>query len=77
MNEVESLFSQKKCDEILYIESDFSKKELYKIWEIARIFGIRYRYITNTFDVTRSNTSLSLINEIAVIEINNTPLNDW
>jgi lipopolysaccharide/colanic/teichoic acid biosynthesis glycosyltransferase len=77
MQEIEKLFSEKNCDEILYIESDFTKKELYKIWELARIFGIRYRYITNTFDVTRSNTTLSLINEIAVIEIKNTPLDNW
>ncbi len=77
MEEIEKLFSEKNCDEILYIESDFTKKELYKIWELARIFGIRYRYITNTFDVTRSNTTLSLINEIAVIEIKNTPLDNW
>lgn len=66
-----------KCDEILYIDSDFSKKELYQIWEHARIFWIRYRYVTNNFDVTKTNTSLSLINRTPVIEIENTPLDNW
>jgi len=69
--------SQHKCDEILYIDSDFTKKELYKIWEYARIYWIRYRYITNNFDVTKTNTSLSLINRTPVIEIENTPLDNW
>jgi len=74
---IEKLFSHKKCDEILYIESDFSKKELLNIWELARIYAIRYRYITNTFDVTKTNTTLSLINTIPVIEIKHTPLDNW
>ena len=71
------LFEEKKCDEILYIDSDFSKKELIELWELSRIFGIRYRYITNSFDITKTNTTLSLINKIPVIEIKNTPLDNW
>ena len=39
-------FENKKCDEILYIDSDFNKKELFELWELSRIFWIRYRYIT-------------------------------
>lgn len=69
--------SKYTCDEILYIDSDFSKKDLYKIWENSRIYGIRYRYVTNNFDVTKTNTSLSLINRTPVIEIENTPLDNW
>ncbi|MDR0772461.1 MAG: hypothetical protein LBF15_05605 [Candidatus Peribacteria bacterium] len=38
---------------------------------------MRYRYITNSFDITKTNTSLSLINNIPVIEINNTSLDNW
>lgn len=72
-----SYISQYKCNEILYIDSDFSKKDLYKIWEYSRIYGIRYRYVTNNFDVTKTNTSLSLINRTPVIEIENTPLDNW
>lgn len=64
-------------DEILLIDSDFSKKELYEIWDESRIFGIRYRYITNYFDITSANTTLSLINSIPVIEIKNTSLENW
>ncbi len=65
---------QLKLDEILYIDSDYNTDELYQIWEYSKIFGIKYRYITNNFDVTKTNTTLSLINKIPVIEIKNTAL---
>ena len=64
------------CDEIIYIESDFSKKQLYTIWDLSKVFWVRYRYITNSFDITKTNTSLSLINSIPVIEFKNTLLLD-
>ena len=38
IKEIEILTSQHQCDEILYIDSDFSKKELYKIWEFSKIY---------------------------------------
>lgn len=77
LKELEALISQHECDEILYIDSNFSKNELYRIWELSRIYGVRYRYITNNFDVTKTNTSISLINKTPVIEIENTPLENW
>lgn len=77
IEKLEKLFENKKCDELLYIDSDYSKKKLFDIWELTRIFWIRYRYITNSFDVTKTNTSLSLINQIPVVEINNTSLDNW
>lgn len=77
IKDVQALFEEKKCDEILFIDSDFSKKELFQLWELSKIFWIRYRYLTNNFDITKSNTSLSLIHSIPVIEIENTSLNNW
>jgi len=77
IDKLKKLFESKKCDEVLYIDSDFSKNELHNLWELTRIFWVRYRYITNSFDVTKTNTSLSLINKIPVIEINNTSLDSW
>lgn len=77
IDEIKSLFEKKKCDEILNIDSDFDKKELLELWELTRTFWVRYRYITNSFDVTKTNTTLSLINNIPVIEINTTSLNNW
>lgn len=77
---IKDLFSRIQkwdVDEILLIDSDFSKKELYEIWDESRIFWIRYRYITNYFDITSSNTTLSLINSIPVIEIKSTQLENW
>ena len=72
-----SLIENKKIDEIIYIDSDFTKQEKFEIWELTRIFWVRYRYLTNSFDITKTNTELSLINEIPVIEIKSTPLSWW
>ena len=77
IEKIQKLLEKKKCDEVLYIDSDFSKKELFVLWELTRIFWTRYRYITNSFDITKTNTTLSLINNIPVIEIKNTPLDNW
>lgn len=77
LKNIQKIFEEKKCDEILYIDSDFSKKDLMKLWELSKIFWIRYRYLTNNFDITKSNTSLWLIHNIAVIEIENTSLSSW
>lgn len=77
LEKIKLLFEKKKVDEVLYIDSDYNKKDLHELWELTRIFGIRYRYITNSFDVTKTNTTLSLINKIPVIEINNTSLDNW
>lgn len=77
IEKIEELISGHLCDEILYIDSDFSKNDLYKIWELSKIYWVRYRYVSNNFDVTKTNTSLSLINQTPVIEIQNTPLENW
>lgn len=71
------IIKNRLIDEILYIDSDFLQKDLYNIWDFSRIYAIRYRYITNSFDVTKTNTSISLLNKIPVIEINNTSLDAW
>ena len=77
MKDLRKILEKNKCDEILYIDSGFSKKELFEIWELCKIYGVRYRYITNSFDITQTNTTLSLINRTPVIEIKNTPLENW
>lgn len=67
----------KWVDEVLFIDSDFNNEELFKIWEYCKIYWIRYRYITNLFDITRLNTELTLINNIPVIDIKNIALDNW
>lgn len=77
VDDVKKIFEKKECDEILYIDSDFWKKDLFWLWDLSRIFWIRYRYITNSFDITKTNTVLTMINKIPVIEITNTSLENW
>jgi len=67
----------RKIDEIIYVDSDFSKEELYELWELTRIFNVRYRYLTNNFDITKTNADLSLINEIPVMELKSSSLSGW
>jgi len=75
--DIYKVFQDNKVDEILFINSDFTDNSLYNIWDISRIYGIRYRYITNLFDITKTNTIISLINKIPVVEISPTPLDAW
>ena len=77
IDDLQKLLEKNKCDEVLYIDSDYTKKELLQLWELSRIFWLRYRYITNSFDITKTNTTLWLIHNIPVIELENTSLNNW
>ena len=74
--EIKKILEKNKCDEVLYIESDFNNKDLFDIWDLSKVFWVRYRYITNSFDITKTNTTLSLINSIPVIEFKSTALLD-
>jgi len=71
------ILTKKNIDEILFIDSDFTSEELYFIWDVSRIYGVRYRYLTNSFDVTKTNTTLSLISKIPALEIKITALSSW
>lgn len=64
-------------DEILLVQSDFSKEEIQEIFEFARIYGVRYRYIANFFETTKINTEISFLGKIPVIEIRNIGLTPW
>jgi len=77
IEKLRKLIEKRKIDEIIYIDSNLSEKEKFEIWELTRIFWVRYRYLANSFDITKSNTELSLINEVPVLEIKSTPLQWW
>lgn len=77
IEELKNLMKNRLIDEVILLDSNFTKKELYEIWDYSRIYGIRYRYVTNNFDVTKTNTEVSLLHEIPLIEIKNTPLDAW
>lgn len=71
------LIEKRKIDELLYVNSHYTKEELNNIWELSRVFGIKYRYIANNFDLAKTNTTMSLINDIPALEIKNTTLSGW
>lgn len=58
-------------DEILIVQNDFTREETQEIFEYARIYGIRYCYVANSFDTTKINTEISFFGKIPVIEIKN------
>lgn len=64
-------------DEILVVQSDFTTEEIQEIFEYARIYGVRYRYIANSFETTKINTEISFLGKIPVIEIKNIGLTPW
>jgi len=77
LEELKNLMKNREIDEVILLDSSFTKKELYEIWDYSRIYWIRYRYVTNNFDVTKTNTEVSLLHEIPLVEIKNTPLDAW
>ncbi|NCP76588.1 hypothetical protein GW830_00365 [bacterium] len=59
------------------MQSDFTREEMQEIFEYARIYGVRYRYIANSFETTKINTEISFLGKIPVIEIKNIGLTPW
>jgi hypothetical protein len=68
------LLEKRKIDEILYVDSDFDEEEKFEIYEYSKIYGVRYRYVTNYFDVTKTNTEVSLLNKLTLMEIKSSKL---
>lgn len=64
-------------DEILIVQNDFTREETQEMFEYAQIYGIRYRYIANSFETMKVNTEISFLGKIPVIEIRNIGLTPW
>lgn len=74
---LKELIKNRKIDEILVINNPYKETEITELWELIRIFWIKYRYIANSFDLAKSNTTMSLVNDIPALEIKNTSLSEW
>jgi exopolysaccharide biosynthesis polyprenyl glycosylphosphotransferase len=72
-----SAIQSHQIDEILVVQNDFTREEIQEIFEFARIYGLRYRYIANSFETTKINTEISFLGKIPVIEIRNIGLTPW
>jgi exopolysaccharide biosynthesis polyprenyl glycosylphosphotransferase len=77
VQQVISVLQKHQIDEILVVQNDFSAEEIQEIFEYARIYGVRYRYIANSFETTKMNTEISFLGKIPVIEIKNIGLTPW
>ncbi|MFA6091241.1 MAG: sugar transferase [Candidatus Gracilibacteria bacterium] len=77
IQEIISAIQKYAIDEILIVQSDFNREETQEIFEYARIYGVRYRYIANTFETTKINTEISFLGKLPVIEIKNIGLTPW
>lgn len=76
-NRVISFIQSHAIDEILVVQDDFNRDEIQEIFEYARVYGVRYRYVANSFETTKINTEISFLGKIPVIEIKNIWLTPW
>ena len=76
-DEASALIRQGEIDEILSVHTDFSPEEMLEIYEYARIYGVRYRYVTNFFEASRMNTELSFVRKLPCVEIMSIGLRPW
>lgn len=74
---IKELIKDRQLDELLVINSYYNEQRNNELWELVRIFWIKYRYIANSFDLAKSNTVMSLVNDIPALEIKNTTLSEW
>ncbi|MDD2487214.1 MAG: sugar transferase [Candidatus Gracilibacteria bacterium] len=75
--DLKNLIKRGGLDEIYYINSDFSTKQIEEIFEYSRIYGIRYKYLANTFDLIKNNTETLFLGKIPIIEIKSIGLTPW
>jgi exopolysaccharide biosynthesis polyprenyl glycosylphosphotransferase len=64
-------------NELLFISSWFNNEDIEEIFEYSRIYWIRYKYIANSFDISKNNTETSFLNKIPVVEIKSIWLGPW
>ncbi len=77
VKEAISIIQSHTIDELLIVQNDFTREETQELFEYARIYGVRYRYIANSFETAKINTEISFLGKIPVIEIQNMGLSPW
>ena len=71
------MIKKREIDELLYVSNAYKNDELIELWELSRIFWVKYRYLANSFELAKSNTAMTLINGIPALEIKSTSLSGW
>jgi len=74
LEELKQIIKNREINELLYINSNYSNEDIYELWELSMIFWVKYRYMANSFDLAKTNTTMSLVNNYPALEIWNTTL---
>ncbi|MCK9272900.1 exopolysaccharide biosynthesis polyprenyl glycosylphosphotransferase [Candidatus Gracilibacteria bacterium] len=77
IKELKKLIKKGEIDEIILINSDYSSLDLEEIFEYSRIYGVKYKYLSNSFDLIKNNTEVSFLGKIPITEIKSIGLSPW
>ena len=77
IKELKKLIKKWEIDEIILINSDYSSLDLEEIFEYSRIYWVKYKYLSNSFDLIKNNTEVSFLGKIPITEIKSIWLSPW
>lgn len=75
--DVKTIFRKGTFDELFIVVSSASGKELGKIVEVADYYGIRVRMVPGFYHLLEQNFNMSLFKNIPIINVNETPLDNY
>lgn len=64
-------------DEILVLDSQFSREEIDRIFDFAKTYAVSYRYADRFLLSESRETDISFIAGVPVVEVVNIGLGDW
>ncbi len=77
ISQLNSLYAEKKFEEILQADFNLSPDLNAQLAQFARNKGLVYNFVPNIFDVQKKNIESSDIEGIPLISLKNTPLDGW
>ncbi|EKD66504.1 MAG: undecaprenyl-phosphate galactose phosphotransferase [uncultured bacterium (gcode 4)] len=77
IKELKKLIKNQELDEIILINTDYSSLDLEEIFEYSRIYWVKYKYLSNSFDLIKNNTEVSFLGKIPITEIKSIWLSPW
>lgn len=77
LSDIESVFKEDKFDELFIMVSSSPGTEIRKIVEIADYYGIRVKMVPGFYQLFDQNFKVKLVDNIPVINVNETPLDEY